>query len=206
MTSLKCNILSFNVKGLKSPLKRRSIFKYLKDQNCLFYLLQETHSELKDELIWKGEWRGDIFFSHGSNNSKGVCILLNPTSGFSIDGCYRDNEGRIVSINITRNKLNFSICNIYAPNKPTEQNRFIQDLNEFLVRNTNVDRLIVGGDWNATLQCIDKKGGARWQPTAYRDKLISMSEDLDLSYIFRKKKPSKLSFTYESKFLKVNLE
>ena len=66
-----------------------------------------------------------------------------------------------------------------------------------------MDRLIVGGDWNATLQCIDKKGGARWQPTAYRDKLISMTEDLDLSDIFRKKKPSKLSFTYESKFLKV---
>ena len=51
-----CSLLSLNVRGLKSQLKRRSIFSYLKSQKCLFYLLKETYSEPKDEVEWKNEW------------------------------------------------------------------------------------------------------------------------------------------------------
>ena len=50
MTSLRFNFLSLNVRGLRNQVKRRSVFRYLKDQNCLLYLLQETFSELKDEM------------------------------------------------------------------------------------------------------------------------------------------------------------
>ena len=203
MTSPRCKILSLNVRGLKNRLKRRSVFKYLKDQNCLFYCLQETYSEPKDELIWRNEWRGGIFFSHGSNHQKGVCILLNPASKLAIEECHMDNEGRIVAVNVVLNNLRFSICNIYAPNCFAEQTKFAQTLNAFLLRYLSVDKLIIGGDWNVTLGCIDKKGGAKWVPSAYRDKVISMLEDLDLVDIFRQKKPLKMSFTYESKFLKV---
>ena len=32
----------------------------------------------KDELVWKSDWGGGIFFFHGSNHQKGVCILINP--------------------------------------------------------------------------------------------------------------------------------
>ena len=154
-------------------------------------------------MVWKNEWGGDIFFSHGSNHSRGVCILANPKFAISVDEFHRDRDGRIVSINVSFNKSQFSICNVYAPVKPTEQENFVQGLNEFLLRNVNVDKLIIGGDWNVTLEQIDKKGGARWEPTAYRNKLAPMMKDLDLTDIFREKKPKKLSFTYESKFLKV---
>ena len=204
MTSLRFNFLSLNVRGLRNQVKRGSVFRYLKDQNCLLYLLQETFSELKDEMVWKNEWGGDIFFSHGSNHSRGVCILTNPKFAISVDEFHRDRDGRIVSINVSFNKSQFSICNVYAPVKPTEQENFVQGLNEFLLRNVNVAKLIIGGDWNVTLEQIDKKGGARWEPTAYRNKLASMMKDLDLTDIFREKKPKNLSFTYESKFLKVN--
>ena len=179
------------MRGLKNQVKRRSAFTYLKDQNCLLYLLQETFSELKNE------WGGDIFFSHGSNHSRGVCILTNPKFAISVDEFHRDRDGRIVSINVSFNKSQFSICNVYAPVKPIEQENFVQGLNEFLLRNVNVDKLIIGGDWNVTLEQIDKKDGARWEPTAYRNKLASMMKDLDLTDIFREKK------TKKSKLLKV---
>lgn len=147
MTSPRCKILSLNVRGLKNRLKRRSVFKYLKDQNCLFYCLQETYSEPKDELIWRNEWGGGIFFSHGSNHQKGVCILLNPASKLAIEECHMDNEGRIVAVNVVLNNLRFSICNIYAPNCLAEQTKFAQTLNAFLLRYLSVDKLIIGGDW-----------------------------------------------------------
>ena len=79
------NVMTLNVRGLRNPVNRRSIFCFLKDQNCEAHLLQETYSELSDESIWRSEWGGVIFFSHGSTHlthSKGVCILMNPSLNY----------------------------------------------------------------------------------------------------------------------------
>ena len=73
------NVMTLNVRGLRNPVKRRSIFCFLKDQNCQAYFLQEMYSELNDEIIWRSEWGAVIFLSHGSTHSKGVCILMNPS-------------------------------------------------------------------------------------------------------------------------------
>ena len=69
--------------------------------------------------------------------------------------------------------------------------------------NTDTSNLIIGGDWNVTLQSLDKRGGVPWKAFTYRNKLISMMEELELIDIFRKQYPQKLSFSYESKALKV---
>lgn len=200
----KFSILSLNVRGLRNQIKRRSIFRYLKDQNCQLYLLQETFSESKDELIWKSEWGGDIFFSHGSTHSKGVCILINPSNKLSVETTSKDLDGRIVSINLTFNSVKISICSIYAPNDSQQQQKFLLTLNRYLVSHTDVSNLIIGGDWNVTLQAIDKKGGIPWRQTVYRDKLVSMMEDIGLIDIFRKLNPTEKSFSYLSKALKVS--
>ncbi|KAL9983775.1 hypothetical protein ACROYT_G006002 [Oculina patagonica] len=55
-----------------------------------------------------------------------------------------------------------------------------------------------GGDWNVSLQAIDKQGGIHWRPTAYRHQIIAMMEELDLSDVFRKMHPNKKSLTYAS--------
>ena len=69
----------------------------MKDQNYQFYLLQETLSESKDKLAWKNEWGGDLFFSHGSNHSKGVYILVNPSVVVNIENSYKDIDGWIIA-------------------------------------------------------------------------------------------------------------
>ena len=56
------DILSLNVRGIRDQLKRRSIFAYLKDHSPKIIFLQETYSEPSDEMIWKSEWEGEIFF------------------------------------------------------------------------------------------------------------------------------------------------
>ena len=76
--------MSLNIRGLRNQRKMRNIFSYLKDQNCAVYLLQETFSKPQDELIWKTEWRGEIFFSHGSNHR------------------YRNLHGRLDRVNFDR--------------------------------------------------------------------------------------------------------
>ena len=107
------------------------------------------------------------------------------------------------TVHLIIQKVKLSICNIYAPNNPVQQHKFIQSLNEILLSKVEIDNVIIGGDWNVTLERIDKKGGAQWKPSPYRDKLLLMMEELNLSDVFRKKNPSKKGYTYESKYLKV---
>ena len=102
-TPFKFKVFSLNVRGIRDQTKRRSIFTFLKDQNTTIYFLQETYSEPSDENVWKKEWGGELFFSHGTKHSKGVCILINPTSQLQVDYLYSNNSGRIVLITISLN-------------------------------------------------------------------------------------------------------
>ena len=201
----KCDVLTLNVRGLRNLVKRKSIFCFLKDQNCDVYFLQETYSEPKDEIIWTSEWGGDIFFSHGSLHSKGVCILLNPSLNYTFENIHKDQTGRLISIDLNLNESKFSLCNVYAPNDQRQQQAFLHNLSTFLVSNTDIENLLIGGDWNISLQAIDKKGGSPWKPTASREQLVTMMEELDLVDVFRAKNPNKKSYTYESKALKLCL-
>lgn len=144
-----------------------------------------------------------MFFSHVTNHQKGVCILINPSYSLCVDTCCNDPEGRIVAINLTIDNVNLSICNIYAPNDPLQQDKFVQNLNEIFLSKVDIDNAIIGGDWNVTLEHIDKKGGPQWRPSTYRNKLLLMMEDLNLSDVFRQRNPLKRSYTYESKYFKV---
>ena len=188
---------------MRNRVKRRSIFCFLKDQKCDVYFLQETYSEPKDENIWRSEWGGDIFFSHGSLHSRGVCILLNPSLNCTFENIHKDQSGRIISIDLNFNSNNFSLCNIYAPNDQRQQQEFIHNLSTYLMANTDIENLLIGGDWNVSLQAIDKKGGIPWKPTTSRDQLVSMMKEFDLVDVFREQKPTKKSFTFESKSLKI---
>ena len=47
----------------------------------------------------ENEWECDIFFSHGSNHSRDVCIVINPKCGFSIKEHHGDEEGVTTRVN-----------------------------------------------------------------------------------------------------------
>ena len=78
-----------------------------------------------------------------------------------------------------------SPINIYAPNDLQQQLAFLRNLNNFLVTNVDIGNLIVGGDWNVTLEAVDKKGGSQWKPTSYRNQLISMMKEFSLIDVYR---------------------
>ena len=96
---------------------------FLKDQKCDVYFLQETYSEPNDENIWRSEWGGDIFFSHGSLPSRGVCILLNPSLNCTFENIHEDQFGRIISIDLNFSSNNFSLCNISMPQMINDNNK-----------------------------------------------------------------------------------
>ena len=201
--SFRFKVFFLNVRGIRDQTKRRSIFSFLKDQNANIFFLQETYSEPGDENIWKKEWGGELFFSHGTKNSKGVCIVINPSMQLQVECLYSNNSGRIVLITISLNGQKITLCNIYAPNDQANQLQFLQELNNCIIDKTELTSLIVGGDWNCTLTKKDKMGGAPWKPTIYSNLISTTMEMFDLIDIQRVRHPKLRKFTYESKSLRL---
>lgn len=98
MSGLK--IVSLNVNGIANAIKRKIIFSNLKAQKADVYLLQETHSTASSSGLWSSELGGQIFYSHGSPNSKGVAILFDREAVFKVLLQVRDTEGRFIGMDV----------------------------------------------------------------------------------------------------------
>ena len=83
-------LCTFNCRGIQDHVKRRKIFHYLRVIDCDIIFLQETHSSVNDEKMWKSQWGEHIWFSSGSSNSKGVAILIRKSVSLEFHSEIRD--------------------------------------------------------------------------------------------------------------------
>lgn len=67
---------SLNVNGLRDKVKNDALLELIKLKNINVILLQETHSDYRNEVDWGLWWEGESCLSHGSNTSAGVAILF----------------------------------------------------------------------------------------------------------------------------------
>ena len=108
-------IVTQNVRGLQNEIKRRSIFTHLR-QKADVICIQETHGTLDNENLWRNQWGGKAFWSHGESNARGVAILIKKDSELDILDSFSDKEGRIVGVQCTYRDIKYVILNCYAPN------------------------------------------------------------------------------------------
>ena len=69
-------LVSLNVRGINNFHKRRALFTWCRKRKADVIFLQETHSKVESEKQWMNERVGKIFYSHGSQNSCGVAVLI----------------------------------------------------------------------------------------------------------------------------------
>ena len=132
-----CKIVSLNVQGIRDSEKRRSVFSYLKDYQATFYFLQKTYSDCSVESAWRKKWDGEIFYSHSSWHSRGVCILTDPGVKVNKIEChFNDASGRIVLITLTLNDRKLSLCRIYAQNNHAKQKTKVYPTTQQLLFNS----------------------------------------------------------------------
>ena len=197
----KCQ--SLNVKGLNKTIKRRSVFRRMHNQNFHFIFLQETHSSKQCAILWEAEWGGKALFSHGTTNSKGVIILINPKVDCKVEKVILDNKGRYVIADITLDQLHITLANIYALNDQTQQVSFFREIRKQLEMCAN-ENIVVGGDFNCALKEMDKKGG---NPVSKKTSVIKEIEQLcnthKLIDIWRFLNPGVESFTWRNKSFKI---
>ena len=108
---------SFNVRGLANKNKRTTIFNWLSINHKGIIFLQETHTTKDSENTWRQEWPGEIIFSHGNFNSRGVAILFPKQLDVTVNSQIVDGNGRYILADVTIEDNKLILVNLYAPTK-----------------------------------------------------------------------------------------
>ncbi len=192
-------IVSLNTRGLREQEKRQKLFYWLTYQHVPdIIMLQETHSCEDDEIIWKEEWGGDIVFSHGVTNSRGVCILFRKNLlEAEIHSKITDKEGRYIILDITLGEKRYTLTDLYGPNKDDE-NFFLEVIEN--IESSSNDHRIAGGDFNCILnKHLDKKGGMQDHANVKARKvLLEYMDNTSMVDIWRMHHDNDKHFTYYS--------
>ena len=210
---MACTIATLNVNGLKKHQKREMVFEYLTRKKTAIVFLQETHSEPKDEMLWRKQWGGQITFSHGKSNSCGVAILISRKSGFNITNTQRDSNGRWVKGDIEMDGNIISLISLYAPNNATIRKQFFVEFGNKLSNIITDYNCIMSGDFNCHLDSTTNYD----QSKNYLSNIIQENNLIDtwncveskpVYTFFHKilKRPSRIDYVFISKSLEHQLK
>lgn len=193
------NIVTANVRGLRTRDKFKALLKALSDNNVHVCLLQETY--LTDELTNRVEIMCDKKYvcisSYGTNHSRGVSVLIQNVNGIRIINKRCDNDGRLILVNLEILDEIYTVINVYAPNVDTKRNELLYKLENWITKYAEAkNNCIAGGDYNLTPNLkLDRKLGCENKMDKSRSKFEKMCNTLNLCDIWRVKNPSKVEFT-----------
>ena len=166
-------------------------------------MLQETHIDNINQLkLCKTEWKGEIFASFGTSQSRGVMILIKPNSVIEVVKFEVDQEGRVICLEVKIDKKKFILCNIYAPNNDDES--FIEKVITILEKFQDHDGIILGGDFNLVMNTDLDRNNSKYNHNKMLQVLNTYIEKVNLCDIWRVRNPNVKRYTWHrwSKFHK----
>ena len=199
-------LITQNCNGLRNKIKRQTCVSWFKKQKANFVLVQETHWSNDIENIIRKEWRGLTFFSHGSQNARGVAILIKNQCEIKINVEHKDHNGRVLIIECFVNEQKLIIVNIYAPNIHVKREIFFKSISNMLLQNFDLKdlqtHLIIGGDFNCILNHkLDTYNVKSIYKTPHS--LKNLTKHYHLIDIWRKFHNIKRQYTWRNKYRKV---
>ena len=194
-------LLSLNARGIRTLEKRKALFHRLSKDKAEVVFLQETYSLPDVENVWKTQWKGDLYFAHGSEHSRGVLILVKERLNFELKSCTHDKQGLYIILIGNVQEQPFVFVNIYAPNKTSEQCSFFQEIQTEL-DSLNIEAdcdIIIRGDFNVIQDPeFDGLGGKpKLKESVKIIEQICLS--FDLIHIWRVRNPDERRFSWRQK-------
>lgn len=88
----KLKLVSLNCRGLQDYIKRKDVFKNIRESNASVYCIQDTHFTEDDENAIYSQWGLAFLCSPGRTDSRGTLTLFNiiieyKLSKVTADGC-----------------------------------------------------------------------------------------------------------------------
>jgi exonuclease III len=189
------NIYTYNVRGIRNKIKRNRIWNYCKTKLKGIILLQETHFTPGDLNMLKREWKGEVYCSHGTSNSRGVATLIPDDIDHNITQIKQDTEGRYLMIKGTFSGTEMCLLNVYAPtaDRIAEQAKLLHNILPIIEEHCDI--IVIGGDLNTCLSQLDKYGHYKGE-TEFATRLKIIMEDMNLVDIWRIINPEARRYTW----------
>jgi exonuclease III len=100
------SLISLNINGLNSPIKRHRQTAWLHKQDPIFCYLQETHLREKDRHYLRVKGWKTIFQASGLKKQAGVAILISNKIDLQPKVIKKDKEGHFILIKVKSSKRN----------------------------------------------------------------------------------------------------
>ena len=155
----KLNIGILNINGGRDHNKRLLVSQMVSQKKLDIIFLQETHSDINNEVDWGLWWRGHYTLSHGTNLSAGVAILIAPGLDIRVTSTSEIMAGRALAVKAEMCGFIFCLINVYAPNQGPDRLDLFHKLSVFIKQCSQDEVLVMGGDWNCTTDfTLDRTG------------------------------------------------
>ncbi len=164
-------------------------------KNAGVVFLQETHTDVNNQIQWLSEWKGQAILSHGSSVSAGVAILLPPDYKDQPVSIFEIVSGRLLRVDVVTHGIVFSFVNVYAPNIGSEHVIFFEKLKTALSHISHDRTIVLVGDFNCTLShTLDRNHEEPHSKSA--DVLQSLIVYHDLVDVWRESFPQVRQYTW----------
>uniref|UniRef100_H3AIW2 Endonuclease/exonuclease/phosphatase domain-containing protein n=1 Tax=Latimeria chalumnae TaxID=7897 RepID=H3AIW2_LATCH len=150
-------MVTWNVNGVNSPIKRYKILSHLSKMQCDVSFLQETYLVPSEVLKLRTRWVGRVYSSSFSSKRNGVCILISKKTPFVELETESGEEGRFVIVRGLLRGVEVVLISVYA---------LVQNPIPFYVKLGTIlskykgKNIIAGGDWNGVLDSSLDKSSA----------------------------------------------
>ncbi len=142
------NLLSRNVRGLNSPVKRGKVYAHLKKLGAEIVFLQETHIKTTTKFSIKAPWMSQVYQSNLSNKARGVAIIIKKYVPFIHKQTIKDVNGRYLVMCGEINSLPITLVNVYGPN--FDDPLFFENVFK-IIPDFMHSQVIMAGDYNCVL-------------------------------------------------------
>ncbi|CAM2120073.1 unnamed protein product [Caretta caretta] len=176
-------------------LRRSQVLSYLREGGYSVVFLQETHTDPTAEDSWRLEWGDGVYFSHFMIQQAGVATLFSPNLWPEVLGVTEAMLGHLLHLRVRMEGLVVNLVNIYASTMSPKRPQFYQRVSDFLSTLDSHECLVLGEDFNTTLEEWDSSG-AELSPAA-ANILRGIVEHLSLVDVWRDHHPDDTStFTF----------
>uniref|UniRef100_A0A670I215 Reverse transcriptase domain-containing protein n=1 Tax=Podarcis muralis TaxID=64176 RepID=A0A670I215_PODMU len=184
---MSLQLLSWNINGCNSPEKRKRIFHVLKKEQLDIICLQETHVTRLHRKVLINKRLGQEFISSDRVKKRGVVIYAKES--LSPKFLFKDDQGRILAIEIQTQGEKFLILGIYAPNEGKSE--FYNKLHEIMLDYLDFHNIILMGDMNGVVSTnMDKSHSQNVTKDGRLPKtFFELTDNMDLIDIWRTKNP-----------------
>ncbi|CAM2106505.1 unnamed protein product [Caretta caretta] len=139
-------------------LRRSQVLPYLREGGYSVVFLQETYTDPTAEDSWRLEWVDGVYFSHFTIRQAGVATLFSPNLRPKVLGVTEAMPGHLLHLRVRMEGLVVNLVNIYAPTMSPKRLQFYQRVSDFLSTLDSHECLVLGGDFNTTLEEQDRSG------------------------------------------------